>query len=189
VGVLKYRLPDPAVTGEGRPYPMQDAVAALQLMHHHAREWHVDPNRIGIVGGSAGGHLAGSVTMLDFTPAEIRPRFVALLYPVVCMEGPYVNAGSRDALLGPSPAKARLEAFSLEQHAKAGLPPFFVVHAKDDRAVPYQNSELLTAALRAQGVAADLMLVATGGHGFGLGRDAESSRWMDPFLGWLDGLP
>jgi acetyl esterase/lipase len=118
-----------------------------------------------------------------------RPDFVALLYPVVCMDGPYVHAGSRKQLLGSAPTAERVAEFSLERRARAGLPPFFLLHARDDKGVPPQNSELLAAALREKGVAAELLLVATGGHGFGLGRDAESGRWKDAFLNWLDQLP
>jgi acetyl esterase/lipase len=189
VAVLKYRLPNPAAGDRGLPYPQQDAIAAMALMRSHAKEWGIGAKRIGMLGASAGGHLAGSLGILEAVPVESRPDFVALLYPVVCMDGPYVNAGSRDALLGPSASEARREAFSLEKQIRPGLPPFFVAHAKDDRAVPYQNSELLVAALHARHVPAELLLVETGGHGFGLGRDAESARWTKAFLSWLNRLP
>ena len=189
VAVLKYRLPDAAATKDGLPYPQQDALAAIKLVRGRAKDWGVDPHRIGILGGSAGGHLAGSVGIVGDTAEGTRPDFVALLYPVVSMDEPNVHAGSRAKLLGATPTAARLAEFSLEKRARAGLPPFFLVHAKDDKGVPPANSELLAAALKEKGVPAELMLVATGGHGFGLGRDAESGRWMDAFLTWLDQLP
>jgi acetyl esterase/lipase len=188
VAVLKYRLPDPETTKDGLPLSQQDALAAVQLVRARAKDWGVDPQRIGILGGSAGGHLAGSVGVLGEAANGSRPDFVALLYPVVCMEGPYVHKGSRTKLLGPSPSPERLAEFSLEKRARADMPPYFFVHAKDDRGVPMQNSQLFAAALKEKGVPAEVLIVETGGHGFGLGRDAESGRWKDAFLAWLDRL-
>lgn len=189
VAVLKYRLPDAEVTKDGLPYPQQDALAALKLVRSRAKEWGVDPQRVGILGGSAGGHLAGSAAVFGEAADGTRPDFVALLYPVVCMAAPNVHLGSRLKLLGAAPTPERIAEFSLERRARAGLPPFFLVHALDDKGVPPANSELLAAALKEKGVPAELLLVATGGHGFGLGRDAESGRWKEAFLAWLDRLP
>ena len=189
VAVLKYRLPDPAATQDGLPLSQQDALAAVQFVRGRAQEWGIDSRRIGILGGSAGGHLAGSVGILGDAANGSRPDFVALLYPVVCLEGPYAHQGSRTKLLGATPSAERIAEFSLERRARAGLPPYFFVHAKDDKGVPPQNSELFAAALQAKGVPAEVLIVATGGHGFGLGRDAESGRWKDAFLAWLERLP
>ncbi len=189
VAVLKYRLPDPLTTQEGLPLSQQDALAAVQFVRGRAVEWGINPRRVGILGGSAGGHLAGSAGILGDAVDGSRPDFVTLLYPVVCMEGPYVHQGSRTKLLGSAASPERLAEFSLERRARAGLPPYFLVHARDDKGVPMQNSELFAAALRQKGVPAELLIVATGGHGFGLGRDEESGRWKDAFLAWLDQLP
>jgi acetyl esterase/lipase len=186
VAVLKYRLPDPEVTKDGLPLSQQDALAAVQFVRAHAKEWAIDPNRVGILGGSAGGHLAASIGILGDAAHGSRPDFVALLYPVVCMDGPHVHKGSRTKLLGATPSPERIAEFSLEQRARPGLPPYFFVHAKDDKGVPMQNSQLFAAALKEKGVPAEVMIVETGGHGFGLGRDAESGRWKDAFLAWLD---
>lgn len=189
VAVLKYRLPDAEVTKDGLPYPQQDALAAIKLVRSRAQAWGIDPKRVGILGGSAGGHLAGSVGIIGDAAEGTRPDFVALLYPVVSMDEPNVHMGSRKNLIGAAPSPERLAEFSLEKRARAGLPPYFLVHAKDDKGVPPANSELLAAALKAKGVPAELLIVAKGGHGFGLGRDAESGRWKDAFLTWLDQLP
>ncbi|MCX6955223.1 MAG: alpha/beta hydrolase [Verrucomicrobia bacterium] len=189
VAVLKYRLPDPEATKDGLPYAQDDAFAAVKFVRARAKEWGIDPQRVGILGCSAGGHLAGSVGVMGEAAAGTRADFVALLYPVVCMEGANVHAGSRTKLLGAAPTPERLAEYSLERRARAGLPPFFLVHAKDDKGVPPQNSELLAAALKEKGVPAELLLVESGGHGFGLGRAPESARWKDAFLGWLDQLP
>lgn len=189
VAVLKYRLPDAEVTKDGLPYPQQDALAAIKLVRSRAQTWNIDPKRVGILGGSAGGHLAGSIGIIGDAAEGTRPDFVALLYPVVSMDEPNVHMGSRTKLLGATPTAERLVEFSLEKRARAGLPPYFLVHAKDDKGVPPANSELLAAALKEKGVPAELLIVAKGGHGFGLGRDAESGRWKDAFLTWLDQLP
>ncbi len=189
VAVLKYRLPDAEATKEGLPYPQQDALAAIKLVRSRAQAWGVDPKRVGILGGSAGGHLAGSVGILGDAADGTRPDFVALLYPVVCMDAPNVHLGSRTKLLGATPTPERVAEFSLEKRARAGLPPYFLVHAKDDKGVPPANSELLAAALNEKGVPAELLIVGKGGHGFGLGRDDASGRWKDAFLTWLDKLP
>jgi acetyl esterase/lipase len=189
VAVLKYRLPNPAQTPDGLPFSQQDALAAVRLLRSRASAWGLNPQRIGIAGGSAGGHLAGSVAILGDAADGSRPDFVCLLYPVVCFEGPYAHRGSRTNLLGANPPAARIAEYSLERRARAGLPPFFFVHARDDKGVPSQNSELFAAALREHGVPAEVLIVATGGHGFGLGRDAESGRWKDAFLAWLEKLP
>jgi acetyl esterase/lipase len=189
VAVLKYRLPDVEVTKDGLPFPQQDALAAIKLVRSRAQAWGIDPKRVGILGGSAGGHLAGSIGIIGDAAEGTRPDFVALLYPVVSMDEPNVHMGSRTKLLGATPTAERLAEFSLEKRARAGLPPYFLVHAKDDKGVPPANSELLAAALKEKGVPAELLIVAKGGHGFGLGRDAESGRWKDAFLTWLDQLP
>ncbi len=191
VAVLKYRLPDGDATKTGLPVSQQDALAAVQFVRGRAKEWGIDPQRVGILGCSAGGHLAGSVGVFGDAAKGTRPDFVTLLYPVVCMEGPNLHKGSREKLLGASPSAERIAEFSLERQARAGMPPYFFVHAKDDKGVPQGNSELFASALQGKGVPAAVMLVDTGGHGFGLGRgpDSPSSAWMGAFLKWLDKLP
>lgn len=118
-----------------------------------------------------------------------RPDCGVMMYPVVVMDGEHVHAGSREHLLGPSPSAERIAEFSLEKRARAGLPPFFLCHAKNDKVVPLANSELLANALRTANVPVELLIVASGGHGFSLGRDEEWARWKDRFLAWLDALP
>lgn len=186
--VLKYRLPDPAA-GEAVPRPQQDALAAVQWVRARATEWGLDPRRIGIMGFSAGGHLAGSTAVLGRADDGSRPDFAALLYAVVCLEGPAVHDGSRRNLLGGAPTPERLAEFSLERRVRPDLPPFFLAHARNDKAVPPANSEQLAAALQRAGVPVELLLVGRGGHGFSLGRDEESARWTAAFLQWLDRLP
>ncbi len=185
VAVLKYRLPAAEAPAAGLPLPQQDALAAVAWLRGRAGEWGLNPRKIGILGASAGGHLAGSTASYGEAAAGTRPDFAALLYPVVLMDGSHAHAGSRQKLLGATPTPARLAEFSLERRARPGLPPHFLVHARDDKGVPPANSEALAEALRGAGVPAELLLVATGGHGFGLGRDAESGRWLAAFEAWL----
>lgn len=191
VAVLKYRLPDSAATKDGLPYSQQDALAAVQYVRGRAAEWGIHPRRIGILGCSAGGHLAGSIGIFGHAANGTRPDFVALLYPVVLMDGPHAHQGSRTKLLGAAATASRRAEFSLERQVRPGLPPYFLVHAKDDTGVPSQNSEELAGALRKQKVPVELMLVEKGGHGFGLGRGpgTPSEAWKDAFLAWLEKLP
>lgn len=191
VAVLKYRLPDVAVTGDGLPLSQQDALEAVRVVREKAKGWGVDPKRVGILGCSAGGHLAGSVGILGDAAKGTRPDFVALLYPVVSMAEPNVHKGSRTRLLGDKPTAAKMDEYSLEKQAKVGLPPYYFVHARDDKGVPAANSELLAAALKEKGVPAHTLIIGTGGHGFGLGKGpgTESDAWKADFLKWFDALP
>lgn len=189
VAVLKYRLPAPDTFNEGLPASQEDALEALRFMRRHADEWGLDTNRIGIMGFSAGGHLAGSVAAFGGTQDGSRPDFVAMLYPVVVMSGDCLHQGSRENLIGRDPSADRVKEFSLEHRIQTDFPPFFIVHAKDDVIVPCRNSVLLADALQSAGVPVEFLLVSTGGHGFTLGRTPDSSCWKDRFLSWLDRLP
>lgn len=186
--VLKYRLPQPDLAPGAMPAPQEDGLAAVKLLRSRAAELGLDPKRIGILGFSAGGHLAASVGVLGDAVAGTRPDFVAPIYPVITLDGPSAHVGSRIKLIGQTPTPERIAEFSLERHAKAGMPPYFLAHARDDRAVPPANSEMMAKALQEVGVAAEVVFVARGGHGFGLG-DAESGKWKEAFLAWLDKLP
>ncbi len=186
VAVLKYRLPQEDTFAAGLPAPQQDAQEAIRFLRQRSAELGINPKRIGIMGFSAGGHLTASTGLL--AEGDARPDFVVPVYPVIVMDGPYIHAGSKARLLGENPADARVAEFSLERRAKAGQPPFLLLHAKDDKTVPYQNSELLAEALKKAGVPVELLMFNTGGHGFALGRD-ESMGWTDSFLKWLDQIP
>ncbi|MEY4941070.1 MAG: hypothetical protein RIQ93_2805 [Verrucomicrobiota bacterium] len=183
--VLKYRVPQPDTPGQALPLSQQDALAALRLLRTDRPKKNAPYRRVGIVGFSAGGHLAGSTAAFGRPEDGSRPDFVALVYPVVCMTGPHVHRGSQIALLGKESNLERQREFSLEQRVRPGYPPHLLLHAKDDKTVPVQNSELLAAALRQAGVPVRLHLYETGGHGF---RNEESSRWREIFLQWLKPL-
>jgi acetyl esterase/lipase len=171
--VLKYRL------GEyGHPAPLRDVLRAVRLVRSRAAEFGVDPQRLGVFGFSAGGHLASSAATLFDHPdgrtgaaldtLSARPDFVALIYPVILMDGPFVHAGSQHALLGPAPAPERVALLSTDRQVTAQTPPTFIVHAQDDTVVPVENALAFYTALRRAGIPAEMDLFEKGGHGFGL---------------------
>ncbi len=197
--VLRYRLPDAAVDGAtARDQPLADAQRALRLIRAHAADYGVDPQRIGAIGFSAGGHVAASLgTRYDDVvyPARdaidrvsARPDFLLLLYPVIDMgSGTAAHTGSRLRLLGRHPDAATMAAYSLQNRVHAGMPPTFLVHAQDDPVVPEENSLLFYQALRQAGVPAELHLFAHGGHGFGTRGIAglPLAAWPQLALGWM----
>jgi len=191
VFALKYRLAD-----YGHPAPLQDVLRALRVVRSRAVEFGLRPDRIGLFGASAGGHLATSAaaffdapegrgpTPIDAVPA--RPDFVALLYPVVSMKAPLAHAESRRNLLGDSVSARLIDELSLEGHARADMPPFFIVHTAEDRSVPIENSRLLVQALREKGIAVEAHFYERGGHGFGFSPDlGATSAWPERLIEWL----
>ncbi|HEX3132320.1 MAG TPA: alpha/beta hydrolase [Planctomycetota bacterium] len=180
--ILKYRLPRGA-SGEVEPVPLQDARQAMRVAKTKATEWHLDATRIGIMGFSAGGHLASTLAT-HFTDAD-RPAFAVLVYPVITFSGPNAHGGSRDNLLGKSADAALIERYCNERLVTAKTPPTFLVHAADD-GVKIANSEMFSEALTKAGVANEFMHLEKGGHGFGLGvRGGEPAAWPARCLVWL----
>jgi acetyl esterase/lipase len=192
--VLRYRLPADGWAA-GADAPLQDAQRALRLIRARADEYGLDARRIGVLGASAGGHLAGLASVRTdptYDPVDavdgvsFRPDLTVLMYPVATMADPFVHAGSRRHLLGEAPSAARVSAYSLEQRDWSGASPVFLLHAMDDGAVPVENSLELLSALKAAGVAAEAHLFQEGGHGFGVrliqGRPA--AVWPDLVRGW-----
>jgi len=180
--ILKYRLPHGA-PGDAEPVPLQDARQAMRIAKAKAAEWHVDATRIGIMGFSAGGHLAA--TLATHATAADRPAFAVLVYPVITFIGPNAHAGSRDNLLGKNADAALVERYCNERMVTAQTPPTFLVHAADD-GVKIGNSELFAEALAKAGVPHEFMRLEKGGHGFGLGiRGGEPAAWPARCLTWL----
>jgi beta-xylosidase/acetyl esterase/lipase len=193
VGVfaLKYRLSD-----YGHPAPLQDVLRAVRLVRSRAAEFGVRPDRIGLCGASAGGHLAAAAAEL-FDAAEgrtgaaldavsARPDFVALQYPVVTMQASFAHAESRRNLLGQAPSAELLDRLSIEKHAREGMPPFFIVHTSADRSVPIENSIALVDALRAKGVPVESHFYERGAHGFGFAEDlGATSAWPERLIEWM----
>ena len=189
--ILKYRLKE-----YGHPAPLQDVLRAVRLLRARAAEFAIAPDRIGVFGASAGGHLAAAAGTLFDTPegrtgasldaVSGRPDFVALLYPVITMEGPLAHQQSLRNLLGARPTPARLRELSLEHQVRRGTPPLFIVHTAEDKSVPLEHSLLLYQAARRAGVAVELHLYDRGPHGFGTRRDVGTAAgWIDRLIDWL----
>ena len=176
--------------GNQHPDMLDDAQRAIVYVKEHSEEYDIDPNRLGIMGFSAGGHLSMS-TACYFTNNENRPAFAAPIYPVVTMEDPYVHERSRRALLGDRRCKNQTmrDSLSLERHVPDDCPPIFLVNCVDDDVVDYHNSVMLDSALNAKNIEHKYVQYQTGGHGFGASETRgtkESRQWKNEFLEWLD---
>ena len=176
------------------PYPLLDAQRAIRIVRHHAAKWNVAKDRLGILGFSAGGHLAstasthfddGDQASKDPIKKEgCRPDFSVLGYPVITFQKPLGHAGSRNNLIGKDAAQELVDLLSNEMHVNEKTPPAFFFHSKDDRGVRCKNSEMYHGALKKHGIATELILFKTGGHGYGLGR-GESAAWPKACEEWL----
>jgi len=198
--VLRYRLPGEG-HADGADAPLVDAQRALRLIRARAGEWGVDPHRIGVMGFSAGGHVAASLgTRYDdivHPPRDAvdrqsaRPDFQLLIYPVIDMTGAAAHPGSRRQLLGEHPDDLRARRYSPQLHVDAHTPPTFLLHAQDDDVVPVDNSLLFHAALRQAGVPAELHVFPRGGHGFGIRGTAglTLAAWPRLALDWIHSQP
>jgi acetyl esterase/lipase len=180
--VLKYRL----APRYHHPAPLQDAHQAIRMVRSHAKEWLIRPDRLGIWGFSAGGHLASTAgTHFD---AETRPDFMILAYPVISFTTPYTHKGSRTNLLGANPDPKLEESLSNELQVTAQTPPTFLFHTTTDQTVPVENSVLFYMALRKAGVPAEMHIYANGKHGAGLGStDLALSSWPRRLAEWMQG--
>lgn len=189
--VLKYRL-GPKY---GQPNQLLDASRALRMVRSRAKEWGIDVNRIGILGFSAGGHLASTMATHydsgnpnaaeELEKVSSRPDLQILIYPVITM-GEFTHAGSKKNLLGDNPTDEIVKKYSNELQVTKDTPPAFIVHGLDDKTVPIENSLQYVQALRKNGVAFEFHLYEKGPHGFGLGgTDPILSTWKDRLTAWL----
>ncbi len=189
--ILKYRMQE-----YGHPAPLRDVLRAIRTVRSRAAEFGIRPDRIGVWGASAGGHLASSAATLYDDPdgrtgaaldsVSARPDFAILLYPVISMKDPLAHAGSRRALLGPNPTPELLEKMSTDSRVTSGTPPVFMVHAENDTAVPLENTLAFYQALRKAGVEAELHVYEKGGHGFGMrGGLGPTSEWPKRCEEWM----
>jgi acetyl esterase/lipase len=175
--VLEYRLP----AGHNE-VPLLDAQKALTLTRAHAAEWKIDPKKVGIIGFSAGGHLAATAAT-HFTP-ENRPDFAILIYPVITMSIG-THGGSKKNLLGATPSEELANFFSNEKQVTKDTPPTFLAHALDDKAVPIENSRLFHQACQAKGVPSKLLELPNGGHGLNGYKGPSWEAWQKQSLEWL----
>ena len=198
--VLKYRLPVYGNCEVPHKTPLMDAQRAMRLVRFNAEKWNIDPSKIGIMGFSAGGHLASTLgTHFDYGDKtardsvermSCRPDFMVLMYPVITFTDPSMHTGSREALLGKNPDPELVKYYSNELQVKSDTPPAILFLADDDKAVPSENSILMYRALQAKGIPAELHIVSEGGHGYGLSTKNEHiGSWtgnLKLWLKWLD---
>lgn len=199
VFVLKYRLPTSKSLIIPHKAPIQDLQRAIRLVRSKAEAWNISENNIGVMGFSAGGHLASTLgvhyntetyshrDVLDSLHA--RPNFMALIYPVINMDAQFAHKGSVNNLLGQELSEALLKYYSNEKHIDALTPPTFLVHATDDQGVSVENSLKAYKNLKKANVPVEMHIFKEGGHGFGMAlKDKHLSSWLDLLYQWIIGL-
>lgn len=197
--VLKYRLPTYGNCIVPHKAPLMDAQRAMRLVRSNARAWNIDSTKIGVMGFSAGGHLASTLgTHFDYgnknaaDPVEqksCRPDFMVLMYPVISFTDKSTHTGSRDALLGKDADPKLVNYYSNELQVQEDTPPAFLVHADNDSAVPDENSLLMYQALRKKKIPAEMHILSEGEHGFGLGgQNNHIAAWATDLNLWLNWL-
>ncbi|MDC8830288.1 alpha/beta hydrolase [Alteromonas gilva] len=187
--VLHYRMPSPETMNNPDTGPLQDLQQALAVVKSRAEKWHINPDHIGVMGFSAGGHLAATAAthyqkpvLSSLTTELVTPDFQILVYPVISMQSGITHQGSRDLLLGNPALEARVDAFSNEKRVSGDTAPAYIVHANDDQAVVVDNALEYYNALRAHDVSVQMLLLQEGGHGFGMRHPVD---WFDGVLQWV----
>jgi acetyl esterase/lipase len=190
--VVKYRIPNDATMTNRETGPLQDAQQAIKVVRQRAKDWGINPNQIGVMGFSAGGHLASTLgthctqpVTPDASGISLRPDFLILIYPVISFQDKVGHIGSRDQLIGKSPSKEKIDWYSNELQVNEKTPLAFLVHASDDDAVNPENSILFYQALLKNNVPAELHIYQSGGHGFGMQMKASADLWMERCRNWM----
>jgi acetyl esterase/lipase len=188
--VVKYRLPKDATMRNKSMGPLMDAQQAIKLVRDNAAEWNIDNNKIGIIGYSAGGHLASTlgthynpVYIPNTTNTSLRPDFMILVYPVISMKNTLTHQGSRTNLLGAMPKDEIVKFFSSEENVSTKTPPTYITHAGDDNIVDVENSIVMYRWLQMEGVDAELHIYPKGNHGFT--QRIPVNEWLEPMLTFL----
>ncbi len=191
--VVKYRMPSNATMADKKKGPLQDAEQAIFIVRKNASKWKIDPQRTGVLGFSAGGHLAACLSTkyrekhIAF-PEEnsiLRPSFCILVYPVISMTDSLTHEGSRTNLLGLSPTPIDVSSYSAEMQVDEHSPVSLLIHCGDDKAVKVENSIAYYMALRKHQVEAELIIYPKGGHGFGLENSTTTDRWFERCREWM----
>jgi acetyl esterase/lipase len=191
--VLKYRLPSDLIMKDKTVGPLQDAQEAMRIIRKNAEKWGINKDKIGVLGFSAGGHLASTLSthyndkIYEAGNISARPDFSILIYPVITFDESFGHMGSRKNLIGESPSEEKIKFYSNELQVNKETPQAFLVHSADDMTVPVKNSLRYFEELRKNGVSAEMHVYEKGGHGYGLGRDPKSSEssWTKACEAWL----
>ncbi len=190
--VLKYRLPNDAIMHDKKIGPLQDAQRAMQLVRENAKRWNINPNKIGILGSSAGGHLASTAgthfqkSFIDNpSNTNLRPDFMILNYPVISFADSITHAGSKKNLIGLNPSEEDVRFFSNEHQVTAKTPPTFITSALTDKTVPVANSLAFVAALQQNKVSVETFFYQQGKHGYGMINPKGKEQWIDACLRWV----
>ncbi|MBK7106252.1 MAG: alpha/beta hydrolase [Ignavibacteriae bacterium] len=191
--LLKYRLPNDSIMIDKKNGTLQDALQAIKLVRENSEKWGIEKSKIGIMGFSAGGHLASTAaTHFDMQIIEnnsninLRPDFQILIYPVISMQEGLTHLGSRENLLGKNPTKELIDFYSNELQVNENIPPAYVTHTGDDKVVDVENSLEYYKALKTNNVPTEMHIYPKGNHGFVLSQPVE--EWMEPILKWLKKL-
>ena len=195
--VLKYRLPNDSIMIDKTTGPLQDAQQAIRMIRNQAAAWGLNPAKIGIMGFSAGGHLAASAAthfnmMADASTKDttsVRPDFAVLIYPVISFNDSITHNGSKTNLIGKNATAEQTKLFSNELQVTKNSPPAFLVHAGDDGTVPVENSIRYYQACIKNKVPAEMHIYPKGGHGFGLNNKTTADKWFDRLINWMSSLP
>jgi len=191
--VLRYRLPDDTAMIDKSMAPLQDAQQAVRLVRSNATEWGINRSQVGIMGFSAGGHVA-STAATHFTfkadsknadTIPVRPDFAILIYPVISFDTSFGHKGSRNKLIGTNPTPDQTAFFSNELQVTSATPPIFLVHTADDKTVPVENSIRFYQACIKNKVSVEMHLYPKGGHGFGMNNTTTADSWMERLKNWL----
>lgn len=194
--ILKYRLPSDRIMADKTIGPLQDAQEAMRVIRRNAAAWKIDPLKVGVIGFSAGGHLASTISthyadkvyeVKDNVSA--RPDFSLLIYPVITMDTTFTHRGTRNNLIGLDPTEKNVFRFSNEKQITSDTPPAFLVHSSDDGAVPVKNSINYYTGLQKNKIPAELHVFQKGGHGYGLAPNGGTeSSWPDLCIRWLKAM-
>jgi acetyl esterase/lipase len=191
--ILKYRLPSDQIMNDKTIGPLQDAQEAMRIIRRNAAAWNIDPKKVGVIGFSAGGHLASTLSthyadkVYDVKDTvSARPDFSILIYPVITMDASFTHAGSRKNLLGDNPSDELVKKYSNELQVNENTPPAFMVHSADDQTVPVKNSFVYYEQLVKYRIPSELHVFQKGGHGYGLGGEKDTqSAWPSLCIRWL----
>ena len=190
--VVKYRIPYDSTMKNKEIGPLQDAQRAIQFVRENAGQWKINKNKIGIMGFSAGGHLASTAGthfqksyIANPKKTSLRPDFMILVYPVISFIDTVGHMGSRDQLIGKNPSKEKIKEYSNELQVNSKTPPTFLVHSKDDDVVKVSNATRFQEALQKNKVKNGIYIYDKGGHGYGMNNPTSSEKWMNYVVEWM----